>query len=91
MSIKWKLLWSYIFLIIFSTTLLGSILGSNSQAALFKEIQAKNEKISNLISFSESKRKIEQTAPVTSSIFLSRYFAQINKGKEGMIISSSGA
>ncbi|MCM1990248.1 Cache 3/Cache 2 fusion domain-containing protein [Oceanirhabdus seepicola] len=49
MSIKSKLLWSYIFLIIFSTVLLGSILGSKSQTALSKEIGAKTEQISTLI------------------------------------------
>ncbi|WBW98634.1 Cache 3/Cache 2 fusion domain-containing protein [Oceanirhabdus sp. W0125-5] len=49
MSIKSKLLWSYIFLIIFTTALLGSIIGAKSQKALSNEIAAKNEKISNLI------------------------------------------
>ncbi len=49
MSIKSKLLWSYIFLIIFSTALLGSILASKSQAALSKETAAKNENVANLL------------------------------------------
>ncbi len=49
MSIKSKLLWSYIFLIIFSTALLGSILGSKAEVALSKEIADKSTTISNLI------------------------------------------
>ncbi|WBW98635.1 Cache 3/Cache 2 fusion domain-containing protein [Oceanirhabdus sp. W0125-5] len=49
MSIKSKLLWSYIFLILFTTSLLGSILGSKAEGELSTEIANKSETISNLI------------------------------------------
>lgn len=49
MSIKYKLIISYVLLIIFSVSILGFFIGSKSQDTIFSEVTEKSERIAELI------------------------------------------
>ena len=56
MSIKSKLIISYLILIIFSVTFLGFLIGKKTKDAVFNEVREKSQRITELINTTTSIR-----------------------------------
>ena len=81
MSIRWKLLISYLVLIIFTTSLLGMLVSYNSNKAIFKEVNEKNIKVAELIQNTISVRSDLISKKVISDL----HFAERLLKKSGYI------
>lgn len=73
MSIKSKLIISYLILIIFSVTFLGFLVGKKTKDAVFREVREKSERITELIN---------TTASIRNDLLTDKNYSDLNSAKK---------